>query len=255
MRYSIEIEKKKKEITLFLPAPKNKVFSISQLHKYIKFILSCTWKIKTEDKLSIKQMALIHIMLTCYGDFLGYTPEEMKVLFKSLFCAENDIKYFSCSPDSEDAASMETAEKFIDFIGNHAVNNGFNMLVPQGKGEHMQLVPFREITKDIQRYVLSCLRNKTCCVCGAKTENDIMIDLHHSPQLSIPYTLDTGKLTGFMSLCRIHHSEAHTIGLKTFEEKYHLEPVWLNDKLIRQLKKIYPNHFQAFKEYEKSDEK
>ena len=51
-----------------------------------------------------------------------------------------------------------------------------------------------------------------------------------------------------MSLCREHHTMAHSMGLKEFEDYYLLQPVWLSDNLIKELKKIYPHHFKAFKE-------
>ena len=49
-----------------------------------------------------------------------------------------------------------------------------------------------------------------------------------------------------MTLCREHHTLAHGIGLKEFEKLFHLQPVWLSDNLIKELKKIYYWHFQAF---------
>ena len=246
--YIISIDKENKEVTVHVPFEKGKMFSFKQIKKFLDFIFSCKWKIKTEDKISLEQMTLIHVMCTEYGEFLGYKPGEIKKVLKKMFCDENDIEHFSCSPYKENAATLKTAENFIEFIGSEAISNGCNLKVPVGYGNKKKLVPFREISRDIQRYVLSCLRNKVCCVCGAKIENDIMIDLHHHPPLGIPYELDDGKQTGFMSLCREHHSQVHNMGIKNFEKYYHLEAVWLNDDLIRELKKIYPNHFQNFKD-------
>ncbi len=247
-RYIISIDKQKKEIIVHVPCEKNKIFSFKQMKKFLDFIFSCKWKIKTEDRISIEQMTLIHVMCTEYGNYLGYNTGEIKTILKKIFCDENDISHFSCSPYSDNSATMKVAENFIEFIGNQAISNGCNLKIPIGHGEAKRLVPFREISRDIQRYVLSCLRNKVCCVCGATTTNNVVISLHHSPALGIPYELDDGKQTGFMCLCGTHHSQAHNMGLKKFEEYYHLEPIWLNDELIRELKKIYPNHFQNFKE-------
>ncbi|MGL4903598.1 MAG: putative HNHc nuclease, partial [Cetobacterium sp.] len=79
-------------------------------------------------------------------------------------------------------------------------------------------------------------------VCGR-----IEADLHHTPALGVPYEQDTGLLTGFIPLCREHHSLAHSIGLTEFENRYHLQGVWLNPTMIMELKKVYPGHFKAFK--------
>ena len=53
-----------------------------------------------------------------------------------------------------------------------------------------------------------------------------------------------------MSLCTKHHQEFHATGKETFKNKYYIEGVWLNVELVKELKKIYKNHFKAFKEDE-----
>ena len=48
-------------------------------------------------------------------------------------------------------------------------------------------------------------------------------------------------------LCISHHIEKHNIGIKDFEEKYHIEGVWLNPNLVFKMLDIYPNHFKLFR--------
>jgi hypothetical protein len=78
-----------------------------------------------------------------------------------------------------------------------------------------------DILTDIQKYMLMCLNKKICCVCGRAGE------IHHYDAVGMGR--DRNKIDDSqcrkMCLCRDHHTEIHTIGGKTFCEKYHLDPV------------------------------
>ena len=43
-----------------------------------------------------------------------------------------------------------------------------------------------------------------------------------------------------LALCRRHHSEQHAIGVKSFDEKYHLQNSWIkvDDRLNAMLKGV-----------------
>ena len=49
-------------------------------------------------------------------------------------------------------------------------------------------------------------------------------------------------------LCRKHHNEKHNTSREEFEKKYHIKGIYLNEKLVSELKEKYPGHFKAFKE-------
>ena len=52
-----------------------------------------------------------------------------------------------------------------------------------------------------------------------------------------------------MCLCREHHDEAdNCISRIDFMKKYHLAGIYLNPEQVKELKKVYKGHFQAFKE-------
>ena len=61
------------------------------------------------------------------------------------------------------------------------------------------------------------------------------------------YEFDTGLETRFLSLCRWHHAEIHSMPKEEFLEKYHLEPVYLNERLVYEILEVYPNHFKLFR--------
>lgn len=94
-------------------------------------------------------------------------------------------------------------------------------------------------------YHYVCLKNKICCICGK--EHGV---LHHYDNVARVggYKFDDGRVLRVMCLCDEHHNEVHAIGTKDFSHKYHVVGIYLDDRQIRELKKIHKGHFQAFKE-------
>nr|DAQ44511.1 MAG TPA: Putative HNHc nuclease [Caudoviricetes sp.] len=94
-------------------------------------------------------------------------------------------------------------------------------------------------------YHYVCLKNKICCICGK--EHGV---LHHYDNVARVggYKFDDGRVLRVMCLCGEHHNEVHAIGTKDFTNKYHVVGIHLDDRQIRELKKIHKGHFQAFKE-------
>ena len=222
----------------------------NQIIKLKKFLQNCKWIIKTVPTLSLEQMKLSHILLKELGELIGYTGQEMRVLLQNEFCKLREIEYFSLSPSKSNAASKEIATDFITYIIEWAIQNGYNLILYEGYGENRTIKTAREVVPDLRRYGLVCLSSKTCACCGT-TYN---VDLHHEPPLGTEYELDDGLQTGFIPLCREHHSERHGTSWEAFEKKWHIQTVWLNPNLVEALKKVYPNHFQAFdKEKYKSE--
>jgi hypothetical protein len=81
---------------------------------------------------------------------------------------------------------------------------------------------------DIQDYVYQCLINKKCAVCGKRA------DLHHIDAVGMGNDRTEVSHLGreVMSLCRVHHTEMHTIGKADFFQKYHFNSGVLADKTI-----------------------
>lgn len=130
----------------------------------------------------------------------GETPEEM----------------FSLSN-----APMSTVREYQRFLIDFILEN--DIQTPQ---------PLHEYADDLKHYLYSCLANRRCCVCGKSA------DLHHS-------NLDGSRVgmgrdrtqiihegLSVLPLCRLHHTEIHTMPEKDFLEKYHLpEPIKLDKYL------------------------
>ena len=89
--------------------------------------------------------------------------------------------------------------------------------------------PLYGLCDDLERYTYACLMAKKCAVCGRKTE------LHHVDHVGMGYNRREINHIGMrcLPLCREHHMEAHSIGQKAFDAKYHLEPVTIDEKVAQ----------------------
>ena len=195
-------------------------------------------------KLSTDQNALIHVLFKQYGEELGNTMIEQKEIMKEQFAIAYDLMEFSTSK-----CTMDQANEFIAYMIEHAIENDINLYIRNKREKTARHV--LEIDFITQRYIIACLRKKMCAICGKIHNEYHTVELHHWKSVSSAvgtYEDDDGLSTPFLSLCTFHHSEFHNTGIKTFKNKYHIEGVWLNEKLVKELKKIYPGHFKAFKE-------
>jgi len=148
-----------------------------------------------------KIYALIRDIANYIGDSVDNTKENLKIEF--LQGSEYDM--FSLSN-----CSSELAGEFIDFLINFAFENGVPM------SEH----PLKR-TDDIKRYLAACLRHRICCVCGQPGE------VHHVDAIGMGRNRAEAddSWNRKICLCRRHHSEAHTIGMAAFEDRYYVHGI------------------------------
>lgn len=87
--------------------------------------------------------------------------------------------------------------------------------------------PLYGLCDDLPRYMYACLINKKCAVCGKKAE------LHHYDRVGMGRNRNEINHIGMLAeaVCREHHREIDTIGQKAFDEKYHLEPVAIDEQI------------------------
>ena len=195
-------------------------------------------------KMSAAQNGLMHVLFKQYGEEKGYAMVEMKEIMKSEFARAYDIFNFETSK-----CDVQTANEFIAFMIEHAIDNDVNLYILNKKEKATRHI--LEIDFITQRYVIACLKKKMCAICGKIHDEYNTVELHHWKSVASAvgtYDNDDGLSTPFMSLCTFHHSEFHNTGIESFKNKYHIEGVWLNDRLVIDLKKVYPNHFKGFKE-------
>lgn len=89
--------------------------------------------------------------------------------------------------------------------------------------------PLYGLCDDLERYMYVCLINKKCAVCGKKAE------LHHYDRVGMGNNRNEINHIGMraMAVCREHHREIDTIGQRVFDEKYHLIPIAIDEKIAK----------------------
>jgi hypothetical protein len=116
------------------------------------------------------------------------------------------------------SCDMSTAREFITYLIEFIVKND----IPTK-------VPLIEQCEDISKYVYACMVNKRCCICGKPA------DLHHVNAIGMGNDRDEVIHIGreALPLCRVHHTELHSIGNSSFMAKYHIEPAKIDEKIAK----------------------
>ena len=175
----------------------------TMMHRSYK---NCLVQMIDSRPLSDKQRKACYALIGEIADYVGEgkdrTKEYMKIKFLAEDFGETADKIFSLSN-----APMSLVCAFQRFL----VNFILQWDIPCN-------FPLLQFVDDIPDYIYSCLINRKCCVCGGRAE------LHHVDRVGIGRDRDEIIHEGMeaMPLCREHHTELHTIGQNSFEEKYHL---------------------------------
>lgn len=169
-------------------------------------------------KITTLQRRKAYSLLQAICKWSGYTPlETEKELTKQMFIGlqvPTLADTFSLSNCSREVARLYITY-LIDFCLLHDI--------PCGE-------PMWKLAEDIPKYVYMATIHKRCAVCGKKA------DLHHAQGGgTIGMGNNRNKVNHIgrpcLPLCRKHHSELHTIGEKSFLEKYLLEPVEVDERI------------------------
>ena len=180
----------------------------------------CQVALRDGRTITPEQRKKAHALLNEIAEWMGDVPEYVKKLMKLKFVYEQmqslDKTVFSLS-NVDETTAREFISYLIDFIVEHEVPTR---------------VPLYQEAEDITRYVYACLMNKRCAVCGQKA------DLHHVDAVGMGGDRRAIDHIGLrcLPLCRVHHNEIHAGGFATFMEKYHLEPVKIDEAICKKYK-------------------
>ena len=166
--------------------------------------------------LSGAQRRMCYSLINAISEWTGETQEGTKTALKLDFC-QGHIESLGDKIFSLSNAPMSLVAEFqrylIDFIITYDIPLNFSLL------------PYAD---DIEHYTYMCLINKKCVICGKRA------DLHHIDAVGVGN--DRTKINHLgkevLSLCRVHHSEYHSVGKSEFLEKYHLNGGIPADKTI-----------------------
>ena len=167
--------------------------------------------------ISRQQQKKIYAMIGDISDYTGHHVEFLKSYLKCEYIKMYGGEWFSLG-----YVDMTTAKKFIEFI----LHICFEWEVP------LKLNTV-DLTRDVNNYLYLCLKYRKCAVCGCHA------DIHHHENL-VGMGMDRAKHnhidSRFIALCRVHHNECHNIGHKTFEDKYKITAIKLNEVAIKELR-------------------
>ena len=177
-------------------------------------------EIRVDDgrRISSDQRKKIYALCRDISDYTGHDVEDLKEnILKAGFMIKEDRDYFSLSD-----VDMTTARYFIEYILEFC----FEWNVPLNEKTVA-------LAREVNNYLYLCLRYRRCAVCGRYA------DVHHHENL-VGMGMDRAKHnhedSRYIALCRTHHTECHTIGHKTFENKYKLAAIKLNAQAIKELR-------------------
>ena len=166
--------------------------------------------------ISRQQQKKIYAMIGDISDYTGHHVEFLKSYLKCEYIKMYGGEWFSLG-----YVDMTTARKFIEFI----LHICFELEVPLSTNTV-------DLSRDINNYLYLCIQYRKCAICGEKA------DIHHHSNL-VGMGRDRNRHdhhnSEFIALCRTHHTECHQIGLKQFEQKYHLKAIKLDLEMIKEL--------------------
>lgn len=176
-------------------------------------ITECEVRLDDGRRISADQRKKIYATLRDIGDYTFHTTEELKDHFKADFIAKTGGPWFSLR-DVDMTTAREFLEHLIEFCVEWDIPTKDSLL---------------DRSPDVARYVYCCLMNKKCCISGKKAE------LHHVDAVGMGRDRREIVHLGYrvIPLSRQYHTEAHTIGQKSFEEKYHVFGIKLTKELCR----------------------
>lgn len=186
---------------------------MQQIHNFMDKPLQVDFRVDGEEQrerlqqISPEQRKKIYALFKDISSYTGNTADNEKETMKNLFIADTHHEPFSLSNCSSDLAG-----DFIEWMIDFCFKNGIRL------SEH----PLRTLN-DIERYVRMSLRHRICAVCGKPGE------VHHCTGSRIGMGRNRNKISNkgkeLISLCRVHHSELHSMDEESFFEKYHIHGV------------------------------
>ncbi|WP_349535537.1 putative HNHc nuclease [Leuconostoc citreum] len=171
-------------------------------------------QVRDDREISAQQRKFIYALFRDISNWSGDLPEYVKQLFKMWFEQWKDLDEFSLR-DVEKSVAAGLITFMLDFVAEHNVPLSFKPLDA--------LEP-----EDVAHFEYACLMNKCCVICGKKPS-----DLHHLD--TIGQGVDRRKTNHLkhraVQLCRIHHNEAHSLGIETFLSKYHINGIKIDERI------------------------
>lgn len=163
--------------------------------------------------------ALLHdIWWSQVGGYWIETPETVKQHFYAMYEYYNSLDFGEFSLSAAKGTKTDT-NQFINMLLDYAALHDIALSVK----------PLNELEpQEIAHWEYQCLMNKCCVICGKRPS-----DLHHLD--TIGQGVDRRKTNHLkhraVQLCRQHHQMAHSLGIETFLQKYHLTGIKIDERI------------------------
>ena len=146
------------------------------------------------------------------------TKETMREHFYTMYEYYYGMEYGGFSL-SDDKGKKSNTNEFINMLLDYAALHDIALSVK----------PLNELEpQEIAHWEYQCLMNKCCVICGKRPS-----DLHHLD--TIGQGVDRRKTNHLkhraVQLCRLHHQEAHSLGIETFLQKHHLTGIKIDERI------------------------
>lgn len=178
-----------------------------------------TAEIRLDDGRSItaEQRRKIYATIRDIADWMGDTPDAVKIHFKWAFCGDEEHEDFSLSD-----VDRETASQFLTYLIDFCVQNG----VPCSD-------PLWDRCEDIERYMYACVMNRKCCITGKSNAQ-----IHHYDRVGMGRNRNTMCQVGMRVVplsSDIHTMIHYSGGEDELYAKHHITPIALTEKMCRHL--------------------
>lgn len=210
------------QIKAFNPSENTIVLKLDDLNSTEKHLfdnnLENYLEIDFDDKrvISYKQRRKVYALLHSIAQSTGVTANAAKDELKKTYCKEKRCELFSLSN-----CSVKQANDFIDYLVNFCLAWDVEFASKA-----------LDVAKDSYGWEYNCLMNHKCAICGKRMQ------IAHVHAIGMGANRNKMRHIGYsvMPLCVNHHHEQHSIGIKTFLNKYALSGVRVTKDIARFLK-------------------
>ena len=179
-----------------------------------------------------QQRKFIFALCKDFSDYTGYDKEEARDMLQTANAQAKGIDVKSLS-----SCDMTYANGLIDYIITYFISNDIPF--------NANTIRENQYTFDEKQTYIMALK-RVCVVCGR-----IHADIHHVDHIGNGFNRDKISHIGkrALPLCRVHHTEVHSIGEQKFLQKYHLSPFVINKNMEYFIKKGKIKVFEEDLEY------
>ena len=185
------------------------------------YSLNAEVEVPDNKRLSIEQRKKIFAMCRDIELHWGEPVEALRKRFQAELEIMNGYERISLRD-----CSMKVAKELIELIIAFMFRHQIPMRVETSK-----------LLSGDQAMLYWATVNRNCAICGVSGS-----DLAHYE--AVGRGMNRNKMNHYdkhvLALCRRHHNEQHAIGVKSFDDKYHLQNSWIkvDDRLNAMLKGV-----------------